>query len=96
LRCCFTPPHSAGAAFDPYALGYQPWPLLAALVPLAGVLWWQRQDVWLIMLAVNLAAYATGAFANLWDVLFDPLLVMLALIIVGRRVVTRVIASRIR
>ena len=55
-----------------------------------------NQDAWLVMLAVNLAAYATGAFANLWDVLFDPLLVMLALIIVGRRVVTRVIASRIR
>ena len=48
------------------------------------------------MLAVNLAAYATGAFANLWDVLFDPLLVLLALIIVGRRAVTRLIASRIR
>ena len=60
----FYPAALGWGAFDPYALGYQPWPLLAALVPLAGVLWWQRQDAWLIMLADNLAAYATGAFAG--------------------------------
>jgi len=92
----FYPAALGWGAFDPYALGYQPWPLLAALIPLAGALWWQRQDTWLTILAVDLAAYATGIFANLWDVLFDPLLVLLALIVVGRRVVTRFIASRIR
>ena len=82
--------------FDPYALGYQPWPLLAALMPLAALLWWRGQDGWLIILAVDLAGYATGVFANLWDVLFDPLLVLLALIMVGRRGIIRFIASRTR
>ena len=65
-------------SFDPYALGYQPAPLLAAL------------------LAIDLAGYASGFFANLWDVLLDPLLVLLALIVVVRQQVIRFIASRTR
>lgn len=83
-------------AFDPYALGYQPAALLAALLPVAAVLWWRRRDAWLLILAVDLAGYASGAFANLWDVLFDPLLVLLAVVIAGRRGVLRLIASRLR
>lgn len=83
-------------AFDPYALGYQPWALLAALIPLAATLYWRRQDAWLLILAIDLAGYATGIFANLWDVLFDPLLVLLALIIVARRTAVRLIAARTR
>ena len=82
--------------FDPYALGYQPWPLLVALIPVAGALWWRRQNEWLIILAVDLAGYATGIFANLWDVLFDPLLVLLALVMLGREGVVRFIAARNR
>lgn len=96
----FYPAALGWGTFDPYALGYQPWPLLLALIPLAAALWWRRQDVWLIILAVDLAAYASGVFANLWDVLFDPLLVLLALLIVCRRTllhpVLRLIAARIR
>ena len=83
-------------SFDPYALGYQPAPLLAALLPLGLALWWKRQDVWLAILAIDLAGYASGFFANLWDVLFDPLLVLLALIVVVRQQVIRFIASRTR
>lgn len=82
--------------FDPYALGYQPWPLLAALLPVAGALCWRRLDSWLLILAVDLAAYAGGLFGNLWDALFDPLLVLLALVVVGRQGVRRFIASRNR
>lgn len=82
--------------FDPYTLGYQPAPLLVALLPLAAVLWWRRLDAWLLILAIDLAGYATGVFANLWDVLFDPLLVLLALIRVLRLQVVRTIASRTR
>jgi len=82
--------------FDPYALGYQPWALLAALVPLAAALWWKRLDTWLIILAVDLAGYASGVFANLWDVLFDPLLFLLAAIMVIARQVGRFNASRRR
>lgn len=90
----FYPAALGWGPFDPYALGYQPWALLAGLIPVAGVLWWKRQDAWLIILAVDLAGYASGVFANLWDVLFDPLLFLLALIMVGRQGVIRFIASR--
>ena len=83
-------------AFDPYALGYQPALLLAALLPVGLALWWKRQDAWLAILAIDLAGYASGVFANLWDVLLDPLLVLLALIVVARRQVVRFIASRPR
>lgn len=92
----FYPAALGWGAFDPYALGYQPWALLAALIPLAATLYWRRQDAWLTILAVDLAGYATGIFANLWDVLIDPLLVLLALIIVVRRMVVRFIAARTR
>ena len=67
---------------DPYAPGYQPLPLLVAILPLAALLWWRRLDGWLLILAIDLAGYASGLFANLWDVLFDPLLVLVALVVV--------------
>lgn len=63
---------------DLYALGYQPWPLLAALLPLGLVLAWQGRTAWLLILAAALFAYAGGLFANLWGALLDPLLIMLA------------------
>lgn len=75
--------------FDPYALGYQPWMLLAAITPVAGALWWRGQHVWLIILAIDLAGYASGLFANLWDALFDPLLFLLALFSVAYRLTQR-------
>lgn len=71
--------------FDPYALGYQPRGVLAGLAALGGLLWWKRLNSWLFILALDIAAYAGGLFANLWDSLFDPLLVLLALIVVGRQ-----------
>ena len=74
---------------DPYASGYQPLPLLAASLPLAALLWWRRLDGWLLILALDLAGYASGLFANLWDALFDPLLVLVALAVVVRRHVRR-------
>lgn len=82
--------------FDPYALGYQPGMLLAALLPIGLALWWKRLDQWLLILAVDIAGYASGYFANLWDVLLDPLLVLLALIVVLRQLAIRFIASRTR
>lgn len=96
----FALPYYAAAlgfgGFDPYALGYQPGPLLALALPLGLALWWKRQDSWLLILAADLAGYASGVFANLWDVLLDPLLVLLALLVVLRRQVLRFIASRRR
>ncbi|MBU1365277.1 MAG: hypothetical protein KKE51_15795 [Gammaproteobacteria bacterium] len=82
--------------FDPYALGYQPLVLLLALLPIGLALWWKRLDSWLAILALDLAGYASGVFANLWDALFDPLLVTLALVIVARRIAIRRLATKIR
>ncbi|MER2539846.1 MAG: hypothetical protein ABTQ26_11460 [Azonexus sp.] len=81
-------------AFDPYALGYQPWTLLAALIPIAVALWWRRQNTWLFILAIDLAGYACSLFANLWDALLDPLLVLIALVVVGRHLTLRAFAVR--
>lgn len=71
--------------FDPYAIGYQPWPLLLACGGLAAALWHCRRNDWLLILAIALAAYAGGLFANLWDALLDPLLVLAALAVVVRK-----------
>jgi hypothetical protein len=75
---------------DPYAPGYQPLPLLVAILPLAALLWWRLLDYWLLILALDLAGYASGLFANLWDALFDPLLVFVALAVVIRQHARRV------
>lgn len=64
--------------FDPYALGFRPWSLLAALLPLAAWLAWRRADAWLLLLGVDLLAYAAGLYGNLWDALIDPALVLCA------------------
>ncbi|MBP5996310.1 MAG: hypothetical protein KA535_00015 [Azonexus sp.] len=79
--------------FDPYAIGYQPWPLLLACGALAAGLWkWRRND-WLLILALALAAYAGGLFANLWDALVDPLLVLTALAVAVRQLARRASAG---
>jgi hypothetical protein len=81
---------------DIHALGYQPWPLLAALLPIGLALGWKGQSTWLLILAIDLLAYAGGLFANLWQALFDPLLVLLALAVALREALVRLIASRRR
>ena len=92
----FYPSALGWGPFDPYAVGYQPWPLLAALIPLAGMLFWRRQNTWLTILALDLAGYASGLFANLWDALLDPLLFLLALAMVSHRLLRRIISARQR
>lgn len=69
---------------DPYALGFQPWAILMALLPIAAAMHWRKMHTGLLILAVDLTAYATGIFPNFWDVLIDPLLVVLAFSIVAR------------
>ncbi len=71
--------------FDPYAVGYQPWPLLLACGALAAALLRCRRDDWLLILTAALAGYAGGLFANLWDALVDPLLVLAAVAVVVRQ-----------
>ncbi|HZX29924.1 MAG TPA: hypothetical protein VFF03_01105 [Rhodocyclaceae bacterium] len=72
---------------DPYGLGFQPLPLLAGLVPIAAWLAWRRQDAWLMVLGLDLFAYAGSLFANLWDALIDPVLLVAAAItlVISRR-----------
>jgi hypothetical protein len=82
-------------AFDPYALGYQPWTLLAALIPIAVALWWRHQNTWLIILALDLAGYASGLFPNLWDALLDPLLFLVAVLVISRGLMQRVVSARL-
>jgi hypothetical protein len=68
-------------------MGFQPQPLLAALVPVAGWLAWRRQEAWLMVLGLDLFAYAGGLFANLWDAFLDPVLLVVAAValVISRR-----------
>lgn len=94
VAALFYPTALGWSSFDPYALGYQPLPLLAALLPFGILLWWRGLHSWLLILAAGLAAYAGGLFANLWDALLDPLLVLLALGVVLRGLAIRLIIAR--
>lgn len=71
--------------FDPYDLGYRPLPLLLALAPLGLWLAWRGPQAWLLLLAGDLLAYAGGLYDNLWNALADPLLILLAAIVLARR-----------
>lgn len=82
--------------FDPYALGYRPWAVLALLLPVGFALFRQRKQAWLLILSIDLVGYASGLFVNLWDALLDPLLLLLALGVLGRRGALRFSAARIR
>ncbi|MDE2440583.1 MAG: hypothetical protein KGP14_06130 [Betaproteobacteria bacterium] len=79
-----------------YALGFQPWPLLAVLLPIGLLLGWKGQTIWVLILAIDLLAYAGGLFANLWQALLDPLLVLLALSVALREALVRLNVSRRR
>lgn len=70
---------------DPYGFGYRSPLLPLALAPLAWWFWRRRMDCWLLILACDLAAYAAGIFPNLWDALFDPLMVAMAIFQLIRR-----------
>lgn len=62
---------------DPYAYGYQPWVILAGLA--AWVAWHGRNASGMtLLLGIDLAVYALHGLAsdNLWDYLFDPILMI--------------------
>ncbi len=82
----------SSAPLDLHAIGFQPAPLLAALLPLGLALWWKRQYLWLAILSLDLLAYASGLFNNLWDTLFDPLLLVVALAILLRQQFQRLVS----
>jgi hypothetical protein len=68
---------------DPYRIGYTAGPLVAVLAGLAVGAWWRGQPLYLWLLALDLAAYSFGLLesTNLWDYLFDPLLIGAALFV---------------
>ncbi|MCX8146013.1 MAG: hypothetical protein N3C59_06730 [Azovibrio sp.] len=71
---------------DPYGWGFQARYLLLALLPVLFLLYRHGQGGWLMLLAVDLLAYTSGLYANLWDALYDPILVfILALHLVRRK-----------
>ncbi|WP_303786558.1 hypothetical protein [Azovibrio restrictus] len=70
---------------DPYGWGFQPLPLLAALLPLLVLLYLRRQGAWLGLLTGNLLAYTVGLYANLWNALLDPILVLILAFHLARR-----------
>lgn len=80
--------------FDLYALGLQPRPLLAALLPIGLTLWLRQRNDWLQILCLAMLAYAAGLFPNLWQALLDPLLLLLALIQAIRRLMIGWLARR--
>lgn len=62
---------------DAYALGWRPWPLLAAVAVLAALAWRRRADGWIAVVGIALLCWGAGFVEsdNLWDALVDPWLV---------------------
>lgn len=73
---------------DVYGIGYRSALLIVALFPIGLWLAHQGKTSWLMILTIDLLAYATGLHANLWDALFDPVVVALALYSLFRRSLT--------
>lgn len=72
-------------AYDPYDLGFRARPLLAVLAVFGVVLAATGESAALALLAADLLAYAGGLYANLWDALIDPVLVLLAVTTLAAR-----------
>ncbi|MCW2274453.1 hypothetical protein GJ654_08825 [Rhodoblastus acidophilus] len=72
--------------YDPYTLGFQARPLVAALAGVGMILVVTGERAALILLSGTLLAYAAGVYANLWDALIDPVLVLLAAVVLATRV----------
>lgn len=77
-------------SFDPYAYGYQPWAILAGLA--AWVAWRGLKAPGLtLLLGIDLGVYAMHGLTsdNLWDSLFDPVLMIVLGISLIRGVMSR-------
>lgn len=71
---------------DPYRIGYSAAPLVIVLAGAAASNWWRGQPLYLWLLTIDLVAFGFGLTEsrNLWDALFDPLLVAAAAVIALR------------
>ncbi len=70
---------------DPYDFGFHPRGLLAVLTLLGGFWAWRGERAALALLGADLLAYGAGLYDNLFDALFDPVLILLALAVLGLR-----------
>jgi hypothetical protein len=63
--------------FDARAIGWRPWPILAAVAILALAAWRRRADGWIAVAGLALACWGAGLVEsdNLWDALVDPWIV---------------------
>jgi hypothetical protein len=66
--------------YDPYDLGFQARPLVAAVAALGVGLAVAGEGAALALLSGALMAYAAGLYANLWDALVDPVLVLVTVV----------------
>jgi hypothetical protein len=66
--------------FDPFGIGYQPRLLLICLGALGLVFVFRRETFLVLLTSVDLMAYGTGLFSNLWSACLDPILMALALL----------------
>jgi len=74
---CFLYPFTMGLTlYDPYALGYQPIGLGAALCATALFAWWLKKYLIMttILLCITIFMLQIGDSRNLWDYLIDPLI----------------------
>ena len=63
--------------FDARAIGWRPWPILAAMAVLAALAWRRRADGWVAVVGIALLCWGAGLVEsdNLWDALVDPWIV---------------------
>jgi hypothetical protein len=81
--------------FDPYALGYDSLPFVAALAVLTIAAWYLRFEWFAACLLLAVAARVAGVLEsrNLWDYLVDPLLALYAAFWLARMALRRFTAS---
>jgi hypothetical protein len=71
---------------DLYRFGYQPVWLVAVLGAIALIAWGRGQAIYLWLLGIDLLAWQANWLesTNLWDALFDPLLIIVMLVLALR------------
>jgi len=84
LALIFYPLSLGLGPFDPFDIGYRPKLILLVLVPTGIALIIHRKHVLLTIGAIDLLAYASGLFENLWSAFFDPVLVFLCCVYLAK------------
>jgi len=77
--------------FDPYRLGYGSYWLLAGLLGIALLSYWQELPTVALAIGLAVLAWSTGWYesANLWDYLLDPLVSIYAAMVLATQGIRR-------